>query len=185
MSLPAIGPWGHKGIHMELKDLNLAIDKFAKVGRTWADQGHKLAVCTLEHLETSHGDIGPVNRLYLAMPAGSKSSALTAWFLAFGAVVANADKETSKEKPFVFAKDKKTDVAGGRAAPWYTFKPEPTPDMEFDVQKALAAVLSKASKVTANGGKIIGGDLLREIEAIAAGEKKSPSTEPKHGEALM
>lgn len=173
-----------RGYLMQFKDvaeLNKAIDTFAKAGKKWADQGHQLACGTLDHLVKSHGDIGPVNRLYLAMPAGSKSSALVSWFLAYGALVANEDKDTKKEKPFVFAKDKATDVAGGRADPWYNHKPEPAPDDVFDVQKALAAILSKAKRVTAKGGTITGGDLLKEIEAIAAGEKKSPSTEPQVG----
>jgi hypothetical protein len=170
---------------MDLNELNSSIDKFAKQGKTWADQGHKLAVATLEHLVKSHGDVGPVNRLYLAMPAGSKSSALTSWMLTHGAIVANQDKDTKSEKPFVFAKDKATNVAAGRADPWYNHKPENTPDMEFDVQRALAAILQKAKRTSDKGGTVIGGDLLREIEAIAAGEKKSPSTEPTTGEAMM
>jgi hypothetical protein len=166
---------------MELKDLYSAIDKFAKQGKTWADQGHKLAVATLEHLVKSHGDVGAVNRLYLAMPAGSKSTALVSWFLTYGAVVANVDKDSKGEKPFVFAKDKVTNVAGGRADPWYNHKPEPAPDMEFDVQKALAGILQKAKKMSEKGGTVKGSELLLEIEAIAAGEKKSPSTEPAAG----
>jgi hypothetical protein len=165
---------------MELKDLNSAIDKFAKTGKAWADQGHKLAVACVEHLE-AHKDTGPVNRLYLAMPAGSKSTALVSWFLAYAAVVANVDKDTKGEKPFVFAKDKKNNVAGGRADPWYNHKPEPAPDMVFDVQKALAAILQKAKKMAEKGGTVTGSELLLEIEAIAAGEKKSPSTEPATG----
>lgn len=166
---------------MELKDLNSAIDAFAKSGQKWADQGHKLAIATLEHLIASHGDIGPVNRLYLAMPAGSKSSALVSWFLTYGAVVANTEKDTKKEKPFIFAKDKTTDVVGGAKDPWYNHKPEPDADAVFDVQKALAAILSRAAKMSKAGKTVVHGELLREIEAIASGEKKSPSTEPASG----
>ncbi len=170
---------------MEINELNKAIDAFAKTGLKWADQGHKLAIATLEHLVKSHGDVGAVNRLYKAMPAGSKSSALVSWFLAYGALVANVDKETKKDKPFVFAKDKTTNVVGGAADPWYNHKPEPAPDDVFDVQKALAAILSKAKRVAAKGGTVTGGELLVEIEAIAAGEKKSPSTEPADAESML
>jgi hypothetical protein len=163
---------------MELNELMKAIDAFAKTGLKWADQGHKLAVATLEHLVKSHGDIGPVNRLYKAMPAGSKSSALVSWFLTYGALVANTDKETKKDKPFLFAKDKTTRVDGGKADPWYNHKPEPAPDQVFDVQVALAAILGKAKRMEAKGGQVLNKELLLEIEAIASGEKKSPSTEP-------
>ncbi len=166
---------------MELKDLYSAIDKFAKQGKTWADQGHKLAVASLDHLAKSHGDIGPINRLYLAMPAGSKSTALVSWLLTYGAVVANEDKDTKKDKPFVFAKDKSTNLAGGAADPWYNHKPEPAPDMVFDVQVALAAILKKAKAMRERGGEVKNNDLLLEIEAIAGGEKKSPSSEPAVG----
>jgi hypothetical protein len=170
---------------MELKDLDAAIAKFAKTGKAWADQGHKLAVATLEHLVKSHGDIGPINRLYLAMPAGSKSTALVSWFLAYGAVVANEDKDTKKEKPFVFAKDKTTKVTEGRSDPWYNHKPEPAPDMVFDVQVALAAILKKAKAMRERGGEVKNNDLLLEIEAIAGGEKKSPTTEPQTGAEMQ
>jgi hypothetical protein len=170
---------------MELNQLMKDIAAFAKSGQKWADQGHKLAVATLEHLVKSHGDIGPVNSLYKAMPAGSKSSALVSWFLTYGAVVANADKETKKDKPFIFAKDKETRVDAGKADPWYNHKPEPDPDQVFDVQKALAAILSKAKRVKEKGGTVTGGELLLEIEAIASGEKKSPSTEPTNAADML
>jgi hypothetical protein len=171
--------------NMDINELNKAIDAFAKTGVKWADQGHKLAVATLEHLVKSHGDIGAVNRLYKAMPAGSKSSALVSWFLTYGALVANEDKDTKADKPFVFAKDKTTSVDKGRADPWYNHKPEPAPDQVFDVQKALAAILGKASRMEKKGGEVLHRELLAEIEAIASGEKKSPSTEPASAEAMQ
>jgi hypothetical protein len=168
-----------------IEQLRKDIDAFAKAGQKWADQGHKLAVRTLEHLTSSHGDVAMVNRLYLAMPQGSKSSALAEWFLAFGALAANTDKETKGEKPFVFVKDKKTNIELAKAKPWYQFRPEPSPDMLYDVTSALAAIIKKAKKVQDNGGTVKGLELLAEVELLAGGEKKSPSTEPKSGAAML
>ena len=103
------------------------------------------AVGVLEHF-AEHKDNGLVNRLYHAMPAGSRKSALTSWLLAHCAVSANTDKATKQEQPFVYDRNKKTDPEAGEADPWYTHKIDKAPDEVFDLQKAVRALLAKAEK---------------------------------------
>lgn len=148
-----------------LSDLMKAIDAWGKRGATWAKEGHKLALQALVHLNNT-GDIGPCNRLYVAMPKGSKSSAMAAWLMSFAALQPNPDA-TDKAKPFVYTKDKKCDPEGGAKTPWFEFRPEPTPLEMFDVVPALEAVLAKAKKAATVGHA----ELIEGITALLAGAR--------------
>jgi hypothetical protein len=169
-------------ISMPLADLQKAIDAFGKQGAKWADQGHKLGIAALEHLK-ANGDIGPCNRLYLAVVAskGGRAAAMTGWLLSYGSLVANTDKDTKAEKPFVFAKDKEVKLELAAKDPWYNHKPDAAPDEVFDVQKAIAAILKKAASFQKAGKQVKGSEVLGDLEALAGGEKKNPSTEPGTG----
>ena len=116
----------------------------------------------LAHIE-AHGDVRLFNRLYLAMPKGSRKSALTQWGLAFGRIAANTDADSKKEQPFVYAKDKTTNLADATMNPWYDFAPDRKPDEVFDVRKALAALLARAGKANSvNDGELLA--KLRDLE---------------------
>lgn len=92
-----------------------------------------------------HGNIHYVNALYLALGKGARHAALTAWFQAFGGVVANtgADKDI---KPFAFDRNKVVDLEQGDAQPWYDFKPSPKPDEVLDWLAVAMAMLKKKPK---------------------------------------
>lgn len=120
------------------------------------------AVAVLEHF-AQHHDNGLVNRLYHAMPAGSRKAALASWLLTHCAVSANTDKATKQEQPFVYDRTKKTDPEAGEADPWYSHKPDKAPDEVFDLQKAVRALLAKASKAAT----LKGGD-SKALRALAA-----------------
>lgn len=120
------------------------------------------AVAVLEHF-AQHHDNGLVNRLYHAMPAGSRKAALTSWLLTHCAVSANTDKATKHEQPFVYDRSKKTDPEAGEADPWYSHKPDKAPDEVFDLQKAVRSLLAKAGKAES----IKGGD-ADTLKALAA-----------------
>lgn len=144
-------------------ELGKAIDVWAKRGTKWTQDGQMLGLSALTRL-AEFGDIGYVNRLYLAMPKGTKSSAMASWFLTYGSLRANEDKNSKADKPFLFDKEKETSVAGAEADPWFMHKPEPDADQVFDLQKALMAVLKKAG----NAAHVAHGDLIGKIEAILA-----------------
>lgn len=144
-------------------ELGNAISAWGKRGAKWIAEGQMLAVSALTRL-ADHGDIGYCNRLYLAMPKGTKSSAMASWMLTHGALIANTDKGSKADKPFVFSKDKTTDVQAGIADPWFDHKPEPDADAVFDLQKALMAVLTKASKAR----HVAHGELAEKVAAVLA-----------------
>lgn len=100
------------------------------------------ALSCLAHIE-AHGDVRLFNRLYLAMPKGSRLEALTQWALAHGKVKAN-EGDNKKANPFVFDKDRKTDMANATKKPWYTFAKPKAPDEVFDYIKALQKIAEKA-----------------------------------------
>ena len=136
------------------------------------------AVGVLEHFAV-HKDNGLVNRLYHAMPAGSRKSALTSWLLTHCAVAANTDKATKQEQPFVYDRTKKTDPEAGEADPWYSHKPDKAPDEVFDLQKAVRALLAKAGKAESIKGGTA--DTLKAL-AAAVGIPESDVT-TKHDKA--
>lgn len=115
-----------------------------------------VAACSAVAMVIKSGDIGPINRLYLAMGKGTRKSALTSWFLTYGKVSANTDKDSNKIKPFLFDKEKVADLDGGMADPWYDHKVDPTPDEVFDAGKALGMLLKKLNGALAAGRPIKG-----------------------------
>ena len=143
--------------------LKKEIDKIKKDGSSLDSRIHRAGVGVLSHF-AEHKDTGLINRLYDALPKGARRSAWVSWVLTYAAVVANTDKATKEEKPFLYAKDKTTNVEGGAADPWYNHKPEKAPDEVFDLQKAVKAILAKASKAKElkNGNA----DALKAIAAI-------------------
>jgi hypothetical protein len=154
-------------------ELGKAIDAWGKKGQKWAQEGQTLALSCLTRL-SEHGDIGYVNRLYLSMPKGTKSSAMASWLLTYGALQANTDKGTKSDKPFVFDKEKITDVPGATADPWFDHKPEPDADQVFDLQKALQAILTKAGKAK----QVAHGELAAEIAALLGQDAPSMPINP-------
>lgn len=120
------------------------IDKAIKSIRTSGDKLDKLiqatAVSVAEHY-AQHSDTGLVNRLYNAMPRGSRRTALAAWLLKFVGVEVNTDAATKAEQPFRHAKGKATDAIGGAKIEWHSFKPEKSLEEVFDVKVAVQKML--------------------------------------------
>lgn len=120
----------------------------------------------LAHIE-QHGDITLFTKLYMAMSAGSRRNALVEWACQFGKIDVNlgADK---KERPFLYAKAKPTDIAGAMEKPWYDCKPEKALDEEFDFVSKLTSLLAQAKKARESGKPIKGLEQLDKIEAFCA-----------------
>jgi hypothetical protein len=131
------------------KELIVDSKLFAKACESIQSRGKVLdadiqhaALSAINHAE-KHGDIGFVNRLYLAMPQGSRKAALTDWLISFGKVSANAG-EGKKEMPFLFDREKHTNMVEAAANPWFTFKLDKAPDETFDIIVALRHIIKKA-----------------------------------------
>lgn len=146
-------------------ELTKAIDAWGKRGKKWLTDGHHLAMSALSIL-AEHGDIMPANRLYLAMPKGSKTGAMAEWLMAFGALVPNEDATSAKTKPFLFAKEKKCDLVAGGKKPWYEFQPEKTVLELFDYQAATIEALKRILKTAAGATNTQNTEVREKIEAF-------------------
>lgn len=143
-------------------ELPKAIESITKRGRLLDTDIH-IAACSAIAIKGEQGDTMFINRLYLALPKGTRAAALTAWLLEFGGVVANdgTQGKPKAEQPFVHTKDKKADLEAGIKSPWYDFKPDPAPDQVFDVMAAVMAIIKKAK-----GKELVHGELLSALGAI-------------------
>lgn len=150
------------------KALNEAIEAWGVQGKAWTKHGHLLAMSALSLL-AAHGDIGPVNRLYLAMPKGTKTTAMAEWLLTFGKLVPTEDKEKAKTQPFTYSKEKMNNLEGAAKKPWYEFKPEPTVIEAFDVQAAVKAAIKAIEQKATKAQTITGGAALESLKALAEG----------------
>lgn len=148
--------------------MNLITDKalLVKLIESIATRGKKLdsdiqlaGLSCLDHL-AKHGDIGQINRLYLALGKGARKAALSSWLLSHGALVANTEKDKA-DKPFIYTKDKATNVQAASQDPWYDHKPDAAPDEVFDLQKALEAIIKKAA-----GKELVHGELLTGVQGL-------------------
>lgn len=144
------------------KELVKLIEGIASRGKRLDSDIHLAGLSCLAHLD-KHGDIGQVNRLYLALGKGARKAALTSWFLAYGSVVANDDKATKTEAPFKFTKEKATNVEGAMADPWYDHKPDQAPDEVFDLMKAVEQIIKKAA-----GKQLVHGEILTGLQGLVA-----------------
>ena len=128
----------------DINALNKEIASIATAGAKLDARIQEAGVAVAIHF-AQHKDTGLVNRLYLALPKGARKTAMASWLLAHFAVVAN-EGQNKKEVPFLFAKDKTTKPEAAEADAWYDHKPDNTPDMVFDLQKAMKSLIAKAAK---------------------------------------
>ena len=162
----------------DIASLNKELASIKAAGAKLDSRIQDAAVAVLYHFDKNH-DNGLVNRLYMALPAGARKTAMTSWLLTHCAVSANTDKATKQEQPFVYDRNKKTDPEAGEADPWYSHKPDKAPDEVFDLQKAVRALLAKAGKAESiKGGNA---DTLKAL-AVAVGIPES-DVPTKHNKA--
>lgn len=155
-----------------------ACASIAKRGKLLDNDIQTAALSAINHAEL-HGDIGFVNRLYLSMPAGSRKAALTEWLVHHGKVQANAG-ENKKEMPFLFDKQRTTDMAGGLANPWFTFKLDKAPDEVFDIVGAMHQLLKRAQ------GKNVDALALAKVENLVSElDQYTLKLEKAHKEPVM
>jgi hypothetical protein len=151
---------------MSASALNAAIDKWGHDGKQWLIQGQKLAMAALQHIVDS-GDDGFMNRLFLAMPKGTKTSAMAQWILGNSHLRANDDEGTKKTRPFVKDAEKKNNLETAAKKPWYEYAPEPAVEEVYDFQKALLAFLKSAKGKQSKAKQVVNVDLMAQVEALA------------------
>lgn len=144
-----------------------AIDSIANRGKKLDADIQLAGLSVLDHIQ-QHGDVTLANRLFLALPKGARKLAMAEWFLAFGKLSANLDKATAKDLPFVYAKDKTTNLEGAIELPWYECKPEKAVADAFDVQAEVAKLLKRvaAFQQSKPDGEVKGADLIAKLQAL-------------------
>lgn len=162
---------------MNLKEIEANIVKIAKTGKTLDALIQTTGVGVLVHF-AEHHDAAIVNRLFLALPAGSRKTAFASWLLAYGAVMVNTDQAMKKERPFLWDKDKETKPEAASQDMWYNHKPEKPIDETFDLQKAVRAILARAGKAeTLSHGD---GDTLKALaKCVGIAESDVPTRPTK------
>jgi hypothetical protein len=146
--------------------LTSAIGSIKKAGKKLDGMIQVAGLSILNHIQL-HGDITQFEALWAAMPQGARKNALAEWAFKFGKLSANTDANTKSVKPFLFDREKRTDLFGAEDQPWFMFKPEKPVDQEFDFQKLLGMLLAKADKAEAAGLPITGAEQLKAVRAAA------------------
>lgn len=111
---------------------------------------HSTAVDVLTHY-MEHKDTGLVNRLFLALPKGSRGLALADWLLKFVAVKVNTNRETKAEQPFVYDAERVSmmtaeNLKNATATHWYDLKKTPDIAEVYDVATAVRSMLRKIER---------------------------------------
>lgn len=143
----------------------------AAAGKKLDERIQVAAMSAIHHFQ-QHKDTCYINRLYLSLSAGVRRSALTVYFLAFGGVVANEDKDTKKEKPFLSDHTKKIDMEEACRVKWYDCKKEPEPDEVFDAGKMFAMFMKKLNGAIEAQKPIHGmsASQIERLKAVMAGD---------------
>lgn len=153
----------------DTKLLNKAIESIQNRGKKLDADIQAAAFSVVCHV-AEHGDITLANKLYLAMPKGSRRAALSGYLLAYGKLQANTDSATKAESPFLYNRAKvwSADVeAEAQSTQWYDCAaPEKAPDQVFDLTKRLESLLKAVATAQAKGQTIQGLDKLDAIKAL-------------------
>lgn len=130
---------------MTTKQLNTAIAALGKRNEKVEADIQTLGLECLAHLE-EHGDTMPLNRLINVLRRG-QHEAFMMWCMAFGKCAKNLTKDTMTDQPVVYAKERKTDLDGAIAKPWFMFAEDKPVAIAkaFDLQGAMMALLKRAA----------------------------------------
>ena len=135
-------------------------------GEQFTADVQQVGLSVINHIDL-HGDITLAIALFEAMPRGARKNALIDWVCAHGKLTKNEDKETRKERPYLYDKKKVTNLDGARLVLWCDMK-KPKVEVEmFDLVGELAKLLKKAEKMNKDGVAIKGRDMLDQLASLA------------------
>ena len=128
------------------KALHKAIESIAKRGAR-LDADIQTAGLSCIDQAARHGNTMPMDRLYNALPNGSRRLALVEWLLNY-APVKVLDKREDKDaisagRVFKLDREKKADIEGADETPWYEFKKEREAVDAFDVLASVESFVKK------------------------------------------
>lgn len=162
---------------MELLDAKKTAALIVSIGKSSARMNENIhvAACSALAHHAEHGDVTLLNKLVAAMPKAARRNALYAWALAFdGRLQMNLgkDKADREANPLKHAKgDGTVDIAGACEMPFWDYAPESQSYHQFDLDKALQALLKRAQKAMeeeAQDTALIAPDKLAALRALTS-----------------
>lgn len=134
--------------------INKAIASIKNRGAKLDNDIQLVGLSVLAHT-AEHGDTSVMDALVNAMPKSARKLALVEWMLAYGRAEKldpKLDAEAIKAgRVFKYNKERKLDLVGATENKWWEFKPEASVQTAFDAQAAVASVLARMRKASANG----------------------------------
>lgn len=145
----------------------------------------QIGLASTAYFAAKDGNVEPVNQLVLVMGKGVRKTAAADWILKFVPAIPNTDTKTSKDKPFVFSRDKyqsmlgtddKKNVSAETALDyaemvyqthWTELKEPPLVPESYDVMEQLARIAKQATSLQGKGTKIIHPELLEFVKRLA------------------
>lgn len=155
---------------MDKKQFEKNVATIAEMGKAANDLIHNSAMFALEQVNT-HGNSNFANQLVSALSASMRKEALFVWFNDFGMV------KRTKENTFEYNGKKKLLLDGEEISaidvlpfadeqPFYDYTKEIKPASVYDVQKAVASILKRASKFNKEGKQVEHAELLAKLSEI-------------------
>ena len=150
-------------------EITRACEHITEKGQKLDDFIQYTALSVLNHVEL-HGDISVANKLYLSMPKGSRKTALADFMLKYGKLLPEQDRLKGKTAPFIFGRDKVTNLEAARAKPWYEHKKDPEVIDTLNIHAMIAALVARIERDANKGAKVdeSGGLLLADLKLLSA-----------------
>lgn len=139
---------------MTKQQIEAAILSIAKRGAKLDHDIQDAGLAIISHVG-EHGDITLANKLFVAMPKGSRRNSLALWLITFAKLDLNLG-EGRKDAPFVYKKDGKTDVTGAAKLMWFDAKPEADVTVALDGFALVRALLKKIDGAANRGQDVTG-----------------------------
>lgn len=124
-------------------EIDKAIKSIQGRGASLQDDIQQAALACVLQVQ-NHGNVVPLNRLYQALPEGSRKIGFAIWATRYAGVKGNKDKDTKASLPLAYDHD--TDLKGAIANPWFTVRSEPTLQAALDAEKVLKATIHRLIK---------------------------------------
>lgn len=135
---------------MTIKQVNASIQNIKINGKMLDQAIQDTALSVIHHVEVNR-EVSLANKLFNAMPAGSRRNALAQWFFTFGMIAVNTDKASKKERPFIFDKEGTTNIEEAAKVMWNTMLKEKSVSEAFDPDKFINMMQAKLKKLAKEG----------------------------------
>ncbi len=135
------------------ESLKTAIASIQVAGKKLDNDIQMACMSIANHIEL-HGDVTLADKLFHAMPKGSRRNAMADWMVLHGKVMLNlADNKDTVI--FLFDKKATTKLDDGAAMPWWECKPEKPVTFSLDMDKLIEQAIKRKVKAESEGLEIV------------------------------